>query len=40
MTIAMLLANTATAAEKQFGFFSKNPLTLAGAPDTTFPHTE
>jgi methylenetetrahydrofolate dehydrogenase (NADP+)/methenyltetrahydrofolate cyclohydrolase len=40
MTIAMLLANTATAAEKQFGFFSKNPLTLAVAPDTTFPHTE
>ena len=29
MTIAMLLANTATAAERQSGFFLKNPLTLA-----------
>jgi threonine dehydrogenase-like Zn-dependent dehydrogenase len=28
MTIAMLLANTATAAERQSGFFLKNPLTL------------
>lgn len=29
MTIAMLLANTVTAAERQSGFFLKNPLTLA-----------